>query len=87
MTCQSLFSGKKNKKNISKCRLLQFLPRMHSAHTRIVVQAMLHISVVLNCKWLAGFLFIYLYFVVFCFFFSRSLLYNVFQGPCLQSSI
>ena len=30
MKCQSLLYGKKNKKNISKCCLLKFLPRVLS---------------------------------------------------------
>ena len=32
MKCQNMFSGKNNKKNISKCRLLKFLPRVLSAY-------------------------------------------------------
>ena len=35
MKCQILFSGK-NKKNISKCRLLKFLPRVLSVKVAVV---------------------------------------------------
>ena len=41
MKCQILFSGK-NKKNISKCRLLKILPRVLSVKGQLV-------SGVLNC--------------------------------------
>ena len=36
MKCQNLFSGK-NKKNISKCRLLKFLPRVLSGKSRFLM--------------------------------------------------
>ena len=43
MKCQILFSGK-NKKNISKCRLLKFLPRVLSVKTDNVWAAVLSVK-------------------------------------------
>ena len=40
MKCQILFSGK-NKKNISKCRLLKILPRVLSVKTLILLKRLI----------------------------------------------
>ena len=58
MKCQILFSGK-NKKNISKCRLLKILPRVLS------VKYILFLIIIVESKYIKN------YFVTVCTFYSR----------------
>ena len=50
MQCQILFPGKKNKKNISKCRLLKFLPRVLSVNSHLEFELISRINTYLVCK-------------------------------------
>ena len=49
MKFQSLFSGKKNQKNMPKCRLLTFLPRVLGVNVNLKSRSVLSL-----CGWLAG---------------------------------
>ena len=47
MKCQILFSGK-NKKNISKCRLLKFLPRVLRVKRHLLLNGVMDFEIILQ---------------------------------------
>ena len=72
MKCQNLFPGKISRKNISKCRLLQFLPsllRVKAESLMIMVELTIYLT-------------IYIYIYIFLFFFSFTSSRN---GDCLPN--